>query len=159
MQLYIKQKVFSIGDRFSVYDADGYEKYHVEGEIFTFGKRFHIYDLSGNELFYIEEKIFTFLPKFYIFREGQQVAEIIKEFTFFNNEYTVNGPGWSVTGNFLDHDYDIKDRNGMIIASVAKEWLSWGDTYSINISDAVDEAFALAVVIVIDACLEKQKNN
>lgn len=158
MSLYIKQKIFTIGDRFAVYDQNGNEKYFVEGEIFTFGKRFHIYDLSGTELFYIEEKVFTFLPKFYIFENGTQVAEIIKEFTFFSNEYTVNGPGWSVTGNFLDHDYDIKSRDGHSVASVTKEWLTWGDTYHIDIADGYHEAFALAVVIVIDACLEKQKN-
>lgn len=33
MKLYIKQKVFSWGDKFTVIDAFGYDKYIVEGEV------------------------------------------------------------------------------------------------------------------------------
>ena len=37
MKLYIKQKVFSWGDKFTVKDEFGNDKYIVEGEIFTWG--------------------------------------------------------------------------------------------------------------------------
>ena len=36
MKLYIKQKVFSWGDKFRIYDEN--DKYYVESEVFTFGK-------------------------------------------------------------------------------------------------------------------------
>jgi uncharacterized protein YxjI len=38
MKLYIKQKVFSWGDKFTVKDATGNDRYFVEGEVFSFGK-------------------------------------------------------------------------------------------------------------------------
>ena len=38
MKLYIKQKVFSWNDKFSVYDANGEERYFVEGEFFSWEK-------------------------------------------------------------------------------------------------------------------------
>jgi hypothetical protein len=62
MKLYIKQKVFTFGDKFSVYDENGDERYYVEGEVFTFGKKLHLYSLGGRELAYIEKKLLTFLP-------------------------------------------------------------------------------------------------
>ena len=93
MNLYMKQRVFSWGDKFSIYDAQGNERYHVEGEIFTLGKKLHLYDLLGNELTFIQQKVMAFLPKYYIFRNGAQIAEVVKEFTFFKQEYTVNGLG------------------------------------------------------------------
>ena len=40
MKLYIQQKIFTWGDKFSVYDGNGEEKYTVEGEILSFGKSF-----------------------------------------------------------------------------------------------------------------------
>lgn len=40
MKLYIKQKVFSIGAKFSVKDEAGNDKYFVEGEILTLGRKF-----------------------------------------------------------------------------------------------------------------------
>lgn len=42
MKLYIKQKVFSCGDKFTVKDEAGHDRYYVEGEIFTCGKKLHL---------------------------------------------------------------------------------------------------------------------
>ncbi|MBE6540892.1 MAG: hypothetical protein E7672_00370 [Ruminococcaceae bacterium] len=157
MNLYIKQQIFTWGDKFSIYDANGQEKYFVEGEVFTFGKKLHLYDLNGNELAYIEQQLFTFLPKYVIYINGEDIAEVVKEFTFFHPEYTVNGLGWSVHGDFFDHDYDVT-HGDEIIASVSKEWFTWGDAYEIEFGDGVDEIAALAVVLVIDACIDAQRD-
>ena len=157
MKLYIKQKVFTFGDKFSMYDENGNERYYVEGEVFTFGKKLHLYSLGGDELAYIEQRIFTFLPKYTIYINGNEIAEVVKEFAFFHNSYSVNGLGWSVEGDFLDHDYTVESE-GRTIATVAKEWFAWGDTYEINIVNGLDPVPALAVVLVIDACIEAARN-
>ena len=47
MKLYIKQKVFSWGDKFTVKDSNGEDRYYVEGEIFSWGKKLHVYDMRG----------------------------------------------------------------------------------------------------------------
>ena len=158
MKLYIKQHVFTWGDKFSIYDEAGNEKYYVEGEVFTLGTKLHLYDLMGQELAFIEQEIFTFLPKYHISRNGMQIAEVVKEFTFFKHEYTVNGLGWNVHGDFWDHEYEIAD-NGRTVASVSKEWMTWGDSYEISFGAEVDEVAALAVVLVIDACIAAQNNS
>lgn len=158
MNLYIKQHIFTWGDKFSIYDEAGREKYYVEGEIFTWGKKLHLYDLQGNELAFIGQEVLTFLPRYHVSRGGIEIAEIVKEFTFFKHEYSVNGLGWKVHGDFWDHEYEIEDGR-RTIASVSKEWMTWGDAYEISFGDGVDEITALAVVLVIDACIEAQRNN
>lgn len=158
MDLYIKQRVFSWGDRFSIYDESGNERFHVEGEVFTFGKKLHLYDTAGNELAFVQQKVMSFLPKYYILRNGSQIAEVVKEFTFFKQEYSVNGLGWQVHGDFWAHEYEITS-SSRLIASVSKEWLSWGDTYQIHLENDADIINALAVVLVIDACIDAQQNN
>ena len=45
--LYMRQRVFSWGDKFEIYDNAGNVKYYVEGEVFTFGKKLHLYDTAG----------------------------------------------------------------------------------------------------------------
>ena len=157
MNLYIKQHIFTWGDKFSIYDEEGNEKYYVEGEIFTFGKKLHLYDLNGNELAYIEQQLLTFLPKYLIYRDGAEFAEVVKEFTLFHPEYTVNGPDWTVHGDFFDHDYDITYEENTV-ASVSKEWFALGDAYEISFGLDVDEVDALSVVLVIDACIEAQRD-
>ncbi len=153
MSLYIKQKVFSWGDKFSVYDENGNEKYYVEGAVFSFGKKLHVYNRFGEEVAFIEQKLFTFLPRYSIMRGGRELLEVVKEFTFFHPRYTVTGMNWTVSGDFFDHDYEIT-ASGNVIASVSKEWMTWGDTYQIQIALGVDEITVLAVAIIIDACLD-----
>ena len=157
MNFYLKQHVFTFGDQFTIYDRNENPRFLVEGEVFSFGKKLHITDPAGNELIYIEQKLFSFLPTYYIYRNGREIAEVIKEFTFFKQEYTINGLNWHVTGDVFDHEYFLDDGN-RTVATVSKEWFTWGDTYEISVDDSVEPILALAVVLVIDACLESKNN-
>ncbi len=156
-KLYIKQHIFTWGDKFAIYDAQGNERYYVQGEVLTLGKKLHLYDLQGQELAYIEQQLFTFLPRYTVYRSSLELCTVVKEFTFFHNKYTVEGLGWEVEGDFLDHDYEIS-ADGRPIAAVAKEWFTLGDAYEISLAPDVDEVDALSVVLVIDACIDAQRN-
>ena len=155
-KLYIKQKVFSWKDRFSVQDEFGRDRYYAEGEILSLGKRLHVYDMTGTEVAYVQEKLWSFLPKYQIFLRGIQTAEVVKEFSLFRPRYTINGPSWECAGDFTEHNYEITT-GGMPIVRIHKVWLSWGDAYELDIADDRDEPQALAVVLAIDAVLEKKE--
>ena len=157
MKLYMKQKVFALKDRFFVKDEDGRDVYLVEGEFLSLGKKLHIQDMAGKELAMVQQKLLTLLPKYNVIVEDEVVAEITKEFTLFKPSYQVKGPGWSVDGDIWDHDYNI--RRGMdVIVHVGKKWLSWGDTYEINIKKDLNPVMVLAVVLAIDCVLEAEGN-
>lgn len=149
MKLYIKQKVFSWADRFTVKDETGKDRYYVEGEIFTFGRKLHVYDMGGREVAFIKQEVWSWMPRYYVFCGERQVAEIKKEFTFFFPKYTIAGLGWEIDGSFFEHDYQIT-RSGCPIVSISKEWMTWGDSYELDIRNPNDEIVALAVVLTID---------
>ena len=157
MKLYMKQKVFSWADTFSVKDQMGEDKYFIKGEIFSWGKKLHVYDRSGREVAFVRQKLWTFLPRYMVSVNGTDVAEIVKEFTFLRPKYTILGPGWEVDGSFWEHDYEVTE-NGRPIVSIRKEWMTWGDTYELDIADAGNEVMALAVVLAIDCVLDAQQN-
>ena len=157
MKLYIKQKIFSWNDRFSVYDAYENELFTVEGALFSFGKKLTIFDRTDREIYRIEQELFRFRPRYHIVKHGEIEATVVKEFSMFKPYYTVEGPGWEVQGDFFDHDYEITD-GGRLVASVQKQWFTWGDTYEINVDDAYDPVAVLAVAIIIDCVLESQDN-
>ncbi|MBR2409794.1 MAG: LURP-one-related family protein [Lachnospiraceae bacterium] len=157
MKLYIKQKIFSWNDKFSVYDVNGEERYFVEGEFFSWGKKLHVYDTLQREAAFIRQELLTFLPKFIVSIDGQDIAEIVKEFTFFKPRYRIDGLGWEIDGDFWDHDYEIT-KNGIPIVRISKEWFTWGDCYELDIESSEDEIVALAVVLAIDCVLEAQRN-
>ena len=155
MKLYIKQHIFTWGDQFSVYDETGKEVFFVEGEVFSFGKKLHLLNARREEIAFIHQKLFSFLPRYYISRGGCDVAEVVKHVTLFRHEYSVRGLGWSVSGDFFDHEYSIYDGEHEV-ARISKEWFTWGDAYAIDIGTGEDAVNALAVVLIIDAVLDAE---
>lgn len=158
MKLYIKEKIFTLGDQFSVMDERGNEKYFVEGEIFTWGRKLHVYNRFHEEVAFIKQELWNFFPTYLVFVGGREIARVRKEFSFFVPRYTVDGPGWDVSGHFLEHDYEIT-QHGRPVVTIEKEWMTWGDSYVLTIADPADEIAALAVVLTIDCVAEQQNNN
>ena len=158
MKLYIKQKVFSLGDRFTVKDANGDDRYFVEGPAFSVGKKLRIYDEGHCERAYIAQKLLSWMPTYDVFRNGEQFAQVKRDFTFFRPKYTIHGPDWEVQGDFFAHEYQVT-HCGRPIATISKEWMTWGDSYELDIADGVDVVTALAVVLAIDAVIESSQNN
>ncbi len=152
MKLFIRQKVFSWRDRFTVWDESGAERWHAAGEIFSWGHKLHVTDPAGNEALFIREKVWSFLPRFHIFLYGRQIAEITREFTLFRPRYRIDGLGWRVDGTFWEHDYTISDGCRDIV-TIHKQWMTWGDCYELDIADPADELPALAAVLAIDCAL------
>ena len=81
------------------------------------------------------------------------VSNIKKEFTFFFPKYRIDGLGWEINGSFMAHEYEIT-QSGWTIVSISKEWMTWGDSYELNITNPSDEIIALAVVLTIDCVME-----
>ena len=65
--LYIKQHVFTIGERFTVYSEDGSEKYYVSGEFLSLPKTFHITSADGEEVAEISRRLFSWTDKSFDF--------------------------------------------------------------------------------------------
>ena len=112
-------------------------------------------DASGNEAAFIQQKVWSFKPRFYVFVRGQQIAEIVKEITFFRQKYSIEGLDWEIDGDFTAHNYQIT-QNGRMVVTIHKEWLTWGDCYVLDIASEQDEILALAVVLAIDCVLAAQ---
>ena len=153
MKLYIKQKVFSWAAKFNITDENGEERYSVRGEVFTLAKKLHVFDPSGEEVALVQQKLLSLLPRFYVYVNGQQIAEIVKELTFLKPRYDIFGKGWTVEGDFLAHDYTITE-GGREIARVHKVWMSWGDSFELDICDTDDEIGLIAVILAIDAVMD-----
>ncbi len=152
-RLYMKQKVFSWRDRFTIKDENETDRYSVEGELISIGKKLHVYDNNEQEVAFVQQKVLTLLPRFFVFVNGTQVAEIVKEFTILKPKYRIEGLDWEVQGDILGHDYQITE-NGREIVRIHKVWLAWGDTFELDIADAADEVMALAVVLAIDCVMD-----
>ena len=157
MKLYIKEKVFSWGDKFFVKDALGEDKYLVQGEVFSLGKKLHVYDMLGREVAFIKQELLTLLPCFCVYQDGAEIAQVKKEFSFLVPRYSIQGLGREIEGSFWEHEYQITQK-GRPIVTISREWMTWGDSYELDIANPADEILALAVVLTIDCVREAQNN-
>lgn len=156
-QLYIKQKILSLGEKFTVKDEQENDVYFVEGSFLKIPKTFTIMNDNGVEVATITKKVFTFLPKFTVDMNGQEVITIKKEFSFFKSRYTIDAAGIEVRGNWWDMNFEIY-QHGEMIGKVSKEWLSFTDSYKVQIMNESMETIIISLVIAIDCVKEDQAN-
>ena len=159
MKLYIKQEVFSARDHFYVKDESGQDVYVVKApkRAVIVGLQLNIFDMEGRDLAFIDQKMMSFQPTFRIHRNGEQVATIAKKFTILKPRYEVKELGWTVQGDFTAHAYTVSDQHGTVM-SISKEWLTWGDTFVLDIRDTAHVLEAMAVVFAIDSVVDSQGN-
>ncbi|HSI67048.1 MAG TPA: LURP-one-related family protein [Planococcus sp. (in: firmicutes)] len=154
-ELYIKQKVFSLTEKYTVWDEQQRDVYFVEGSFFKIPKTFSIMDADGNEITRITKKTFSFLPTFFVEVEGREAITIKKEFTFLKQRYAIEAEGIDVQGNWWDMDFEIM-RNRDVIGTVSKQWLSWGDSYRVQVLDEDLEHLIISLVVAIDCVKSDQ---
>lgn len=156
MRFVLKQKLFSIGDDFTIKDEQGRDAFFVDGKAFSIGNQLSFQEMSGNELAYIKQRIFAWGPTYEISHNGQIVATVKRHvFSLIHHRFTVDveGPNdLEATGNFTDHEYEFR-RGDEVVAVVSKRWFSWTDTYGVDVGPNEDPILILAAAVVIDqAC-------
>ena len=156
----IREKVFSFGDNFVIKDEYEEDKYYVKGKVFSLGDKLRLYNMFDEELIYIEQKLFKFLPEFNLYSYGKNIARVKKEFAFFKPRFNIDSDlgNYRVEGDVFSHEFTII-KNSRAVVSVSKKWFSFSDTYGVEIDDSENQAFMLALVIVIDQVLHDDKNN
>lgn len=152
MRYLMKEKFWGFGDDFAIQDANGNDVFFVDGKAFTLGDKLSFQDMAGNELAFISQKLLSLKKRYDIYRNGNLFAEVLKEWSFFKDKFTVDVPGpndYAVTGSFWDHEYAF-ERQGRTVAQVSKSYFNWTDTYGIDIVDGAADVTILATAVVID---------
>lgn len=148
-QLFMKQKIFSMNEKFFIKDINGADVYYVEGSLFKIHKKFVLMNQNGQEVGCITKEIFKLLPKFKLEIYGQEMLYIEKEFTFFKAKYSIKSQSIRIDGDILDKNFNICKDN-QIIGTINKKWLAMADTYEINVIDPTYEPLVVLLVAAID---------
>jgi uncharacterized protein YxjI len=157
MKLYIKQKVFSWGDRFLIKDEEGGDRYSAQGEILSWGRKLHLFDGNGQEVAFIRQKLLTWLSRYFIEIDNQTYT-LVKEFTFLHQRFHLDELPWVIEGNFSAHEYMIS-QGEEIIMSMSKHWLTWGDSYELDIPNPEHELLCLCIALGIDCMVADQSRS
>lgn len=156
MNLYLKQKLFSIGDKYKFTDLEQKVIYEAKKSVLSLTK-IYMYDATGKELFLIKKKLIAFMPKYTVFNDGKEVLFIKRKFGIRPKFEMVDAGGaiYLLQGDFLAHDFNIS-RDGKYIGSIKKKYFSFGDAYELNIDDNYEPALFCSIALAIDNCIHNE---
>ena len=149
----MRQKMFSIGEDFTIEDEAGNKAFEVDGKVMTLRETFELKDLAGNVVATIRGRLVSIRPKMDVLRGGEVIATISKAlFAPFHAKFKVEVPGGDdirIDGSILDHEYRLQ-RGNRTIANISKRWFTFTDTYGIETGPGEDDALILAIAVALD---------
>lgn len=159
MKFYMKQKMFSLSQRFDIFNEAGESVFYVENELLSLGRKMHVYETkTDQEVAFIQQKLLVWLPRFEVYVEGDHISTIKKELTFLKPKYTISGLDWNIQGNWLEYDYQIYTKDNREVASIGKKWFSFTDSFEFDIKDdSVNPIAVISVILAIDAVMDSRE--
>jgi len=152
MRFLMKQKIFTLRDKFEVFDEHEQLAYVAKGGFFSFRKKLKLIDNQEKEVAEIKQKLFAIKPTFFITLADGQLCKIKKcFFPLFTSRFVISLPNTHIVieGDFFAHEYRFIVATEEI-ACVSKRWFSFGDTYGVDIKYPEDVSLILSCVAVID---------
>lgn len=159
-ELYLKQKVFKITDHYPILDKNQQVVYKVDQDFRLIGNTVHVSRANGERIFTINKKVIALLPQFTVdFTDGSSLL-IKQRLTFLRRKIDIKSSTMNlvVEGNWLDLNFTVY-KDGQAIGHLKKAWISWGDTYQLQILDPSYEVLFVAIVIAIDALKDAQASS
>lgn len=152
MQLFIKQKMLSIGDKYNIFDVQGNVVYKVKSRLMSpFLHKKYLLDANEQVVMTIQRKVWDFLPN-YIIKDsnGNKIARIKRKFSLRKNFVIIGyDRNLSIRGDFFAWNFSIVEDN-QTVGNVSKKIIHLVDQYTLSIDNDADAPFFTACVIAID---------
>lgn len=160
MKVYIKNRVFSLGQGSSVVDENKNALFDVKGRAISITRKKFLYDANGQLLYSIRNKwINFFVHKAYIYdASGSKIATVKDKWFNVNQEYFVTGykDEIKIQGKFFGLTSQIL-RNGNVIGTVRRQITFIADAFELE-ADERDIPFLIALVVALDNIHDKRTN-
>lgn len=160
MKVYIKNRVFSLGQGSSVVDENKNALFDVKGRAISITRKKFLYDANGQLLYSIRNKwINFFVHKAYIYdASGSKIATVKDKWFNVNQEYFVMGykDEIKIQGKFFGLTSQIL-RSGNVIGTVRRQITFIADAFELE-ADERDIPFLIALVVALDNIHDKRTN-
>lgn len=160
MKVYIKNRVFSLGQGSSVVDENKNALFDVKGRAISITRKKYLYDANGQLLYSIRNKwINFFVHKAYIYdASGSKIATVKDKWFNVNQEYFVLGykDEIKIQGKFFGLTSQIL-RNGNVIGTVRRQITFIADAFELE-ADERDIPFLIALVVALDNIHDNRTN-
>jgi uncharacterized protein YxjI len=158
----IRERMFRLGEDSDITDGAGQPVLHVDGKVLSLHNRLILRDPAGREVGQVHRKLAALRPAYEITLGGKDVAEVRKHlFTPFGERFTIDVPGpddLQISGDLLSHEFTI-DRDGQVVATVSKRWLTVTASYAVEVAPGEDDLLILASVLALDLAIDAERHD
>jgi uncharacterized protein YxjI len=158
----IRERMFRLGEDSDITDGAGQPVLHVDGKVLSLHNRLILRDPAGREVGQVHRKLAALRPAYEITLGGKDVAEVRKHlFTPFGERFTIDVPGpddLQISGDLLSHEFTI-DRDGQVVATVSKRWLTVTASYAFEVAPGEDDLLILASVLALDLAIDAERHD
>ena len=157
-EVYIENKLISLGGNSKVYNEEQQQIYNVEGKVVSPTRKKFIYDMQGNLLYVVRNKYWTFFTdKSLVYdANGDKLATIKKNKFSFNLKYQIEDTPepMEIVGKFFTGTSNIM-KNDQQIGVIHREFSIMNDCYSLEANEE-DIPFLTALVVAFDNLIDKK---
>ena len=167
MKLFVKNRMFSLGEGSFVLDESQNKVFNVRGKwgIFSPTHKKKVYDMEGNLLYIIRNKFWHFFKRTcYVYdADKERILSISEKIFNFKNDFEVEGYQDEITFEgkmfqFPNINLEII-KNGENIGRLTKQWDMWRDSYCVEVPNNEDAALMVALTIAVDNVFDRRKKN
>ena len=136
MLLHTRARIMSIHDKVQVLDEADEVVYSAESKVLSIHHATTVRDAQGREVAKITQKPISLHETHDIeMATGEKIELRTELFHVMQDVIDLEGLGWRLHGDILEHDYEILDQRGQTIASAHHKWVSVHDVYYIDVMD------------------------
>lgn len=158
MKLKMKAKLIGIHNKISITDEKENVVYQVHSEVFFLHNVTYLTDAEGEEIAAITRKPISMHDVHTIqLVDGTEIELRSELLHLVTDVLDIEALGWQLTGSLLQHDYQLKDDQGQLLAQTNRKWLSSDDTYELDIVDQERTDLIVAVLVALDKIMADQQ--
>lgn len=149
---YVKERLFSIGAKFDVFNEFGNEEFLVEADKFDIGKNIKIYKADKSEkLLYMKQVLRLGAHKYVVYdANNKEIATIQKEFMV--PKYNISGVMGDIvmeSNSFLGRAYNIT-KNNKLIGKIDKQFTLGRDRYNLEVINEEYSILMIGLLVMVD---------
>jgi uncharacterized protein YxjI len=161
MRYMVREKIFHLGEDNDITDDQGRPVLRVDGKALSLRSTMSVLDLAGNEVASVHRKLVSAMPQYEVDLPGTGTAVVHRRFSNpLRPKWTIEWPGQEpleLRGNLLGHDFTVQ-RGGTTVATVSKAWVSWSNTYGVDVAPGENDLLILCSVLALEAEADRQRN-
>lgn len=158
----IRERMFRLGQDSTITDEAGQPVMYVDGKVLSPHGRLMLEDTTGRPVGEVYRKLAALRPTYEVTIDGKNVAEIRKRpFAVFGGRFSIDVRGagdMEISGDLFGHEFTIQ-RDGEVVATISKAWLSLSKSYAVDVADREDDVLILASVLALDLAMDAERHD